>query len=162
MQCPHDMIPMTVKSWRTLEVWRCPACFRGWFPAEPLQSLSEHTQDTMTHLGLWRDPSGLYFKRSPRDCPEGATPLFRIGERSTPVSIEMCNDAHGILADEEAFRIIGESVPMPLTAQLAVQLPGDEIFNPRHHNHLALGHILAHRLFSQVTHLKRELAKLPT
>jgi len=162
MQCPNDMIPMTVKTWRTLEVWRCPACFRGWFPQEPLVSLSEHTKDRMAHLDIWRDPSAMFYKRSRRNCPEGGTPLYRMLDRAMPVAVEMCNEAHGMLVEETAFRIIGEAVPMPLTAQLAVGLPGEEIFNPRHHAHLAVAHVLAHRLFSNKQHLIRELAKLPT
>ena len=116
----------------------------------------------MAHVAVWNDPSSLFFRRTRRQCPEGATSLVRIVDKQTPLGVEMCNDAHGILVEEEAFRLIGESVPMPLTAQMAVALPGDEIFNPRHHNHLALGHMLAHRLFKHKTSLQSELAKLPT
>jgi hypothetical protein len=125
-------------------------------------ALQEHTEDRMHHLEMWRDPSVFSYRRTQRQCPEGQMPLIRMTDRTMPVPVEMCNDAHGVLVEEDVFRVIGESVPMPLTARLAALLPGEEIFNPRHHAHLAVGHIIAHRLFSHKDILLAELAKLPT
>lgn len=161
MQCPHDMIPMTVKSWRSLHVWRCPACFRGWFPTEHLKDFLKHTSDGLRHLDVWRDPSSFTFRRTVRLCPVDSDTLYRVSEPQSGLAAEMCLEGHGVLVEEPTLLFIGQSVPMPLTAQLAAELPGEEMFNPKQHNHVAVAHVLAHRFLSHTKHFARELARLP-
>jgi len=153
---------MTPYVWRSVEVHRCPACFRGWYPAEQLRPIAETTQDALGHLDIWRDPSGLLFRKTLRDCPINGQSLYRIVEPSAGLGAEVCNEMHGILVEEATFRTIGEAVSLTMTAAISAEYQGSSIFNPDHHEHIAVAHVLAHRLLSNLTHVRRELAMLPT
>ena len=78
------------------------------------------------------------------------------------MAVEMCHDAHGIMVEEDAFRIIGETVPMAQTAAIGRAYEGTGMFNPKHHPHIAVAHVLAHRLLTNIKHTQREISKLPT
>jgi hypothetical protein len=162
MQCPYDAIPMTPYVWRSVEVHRCPACFRGWYPAEQLRPIAETTNDSLTHLDIWRDPSGLIFRRTTRDCPVNGQSLYRIVEPAAGLGAEVCHQVHGVLVEEATFRMVGEAVPLAMTAAIGAEYAGAGIFNPDHHEHIAVAHMLAHRVLTNLQHIGRELATLPT
>ena len=160
--CPHDMIPMMKNTWRSLEVWRCPACFRGWYPGQSLRKITGTKRDVFRHLDVFRDPSKLIYRRTKRNCPIADHLLYRVIERTSALAVEMCHDVHGVLVEENMFRIIGESVPVALTAEVGQEYKGEGMYDPKHHAHIAVGYVLAQRLLKHIPHMVGELARLPT
>ena len=96
MDCPRCKVPLTITSYKGIEVDRCPQCEGLWLDHPELDELEDSVLDQDEIKGTM-----VYAVRSSDiDCPKCAGPMKTFNYHAYNLPIDECESQHGFWLDK--------------------------------------------------------------
>ena len=108
MKCPSCKSQLETIDFKSVKVERCPSCGGLWFDDHELHK-AQRTEDPFLgflHVDPWENPDKFKLAPGSRVCPKDQLPLYRATYDGSDITVDVCQDEHGMWLDQDDWRAI--------------------------------------------------------
>src|SRR3989344_6820451 len=107
MQCPNCKSGLETIDFKGVQVERCPLCGGLWFDDHELHK-AQRGEDPFLgflHVDPWENPEKFKLEQGSRVCPKDGMPLYRATYDGTDITVDICQNEHGLWLVEGERRV---------------------------------------------------------
>ncbi|HUF37498.1 MAG TPA: zf-TFIIB domain-containing protein [Anaerolineales bacterium] len=163
MDCPIDNTTLETRTVHDVQIKECPECRGLWFEAGELREAKDAADPDLRWLDfdLWSDHEVLTAEWSNRKCPVCRFTMMRIAYGDTGVTVDYCQDGHGVWLDKGEFEAIVAALENEVTTkdvsdyagasleEAQELITGDEGFLSEWKDFLTVTRLLQYRLLAE-------------